>query len=344
MRQVLVGTTVALALVAFPVTSTVAAASQVAASPKVHTVTVGSNPTDVVLSGRQSRAYVLNDGSVSVLSLKTHRELAEPGTGFHDQTAIGLVRRGAAVYIGTFDLKVVKVLNTSTLKVTRSVRVGLGATAIVAAGNKTGQFAYVTQLSAGGSSGHVVVVRTSNARVVKRIKLGAGAQAAEATRSGHSVWVGSAVSGRIWVLSTRLQKVVRRITVRRSGPVMSIAFTPNGKRAWVSGLGGVSVVDVASGKLLAFVPITRIFPHAADLNAGPVALNKSGTAALVVNSTFPDNPARGTVAVLNTRTLRVTSRIRVGTEPIGLAIDGKHSKAYVTNFQDDTVSYFTTPK
>jgi DNA-binding beta-propeller fold protein YncE len=344
MRPGLVGTAVALALVAFPLTPTVAAASRAAASPRVHTVTVGSNPSDVVLSGRQSRAYVLNDGSVSVLSLKTHRELAEPGTGFHDQTAISLVRRGRAAYIGTFDLKVVKVLNTATLKVTRTVRVGPGATDIVAAGTSKGQFAYVTQLSAGGSSGRVVVVRTSNARVVKRIKLGAGAQTAAATRSGHSVWVGSAVSGRIWVLSTRLQRVVRRISVRRSGPVVSIAFTPDGKRAWVSGLGGVSVVNVASGKLRAFVPITRIFPHTANLNAGPIALNRSGTAALIVNSTFPDNPGRGTVAVLSTRTFRVMSRIRVGTEPIGLAIDGKRNTAYVTNFQDDTVSYFATPK
>ena len=189
MRQVLVGSAVALALVAFPVTSTVASASQVAAAPRVHTVTVGSNPTDVVLSQRQSRAYVLNDGSVSVLSLKTRRQLAEPGTGFHDQTAIGLVRKGRAAYIGTFDLNVLKVLNTSTLKVTRTVRVGPGATAIVAAGTGAGQFAYVTQLASGGSSGHVVVVRTSNARVVKKIKLGAGAQSAAATRSGHSVWV-----------------------------------------------------------------------------------------------------------------------------------------------------------
>ena len=112
----------------------------------------------------------------------------------------------------------------------------------------------------------------------------------------------------------------------------------------VSGLGGVSVVNVASGKLLAFVPISRIFPHATDLNAGPLALNSSGTAALVLNSTFPDNPASGTVAVINTRTLRVTSRIRVGTEPTGLAIDGKRITAYVTNFQDDTVSYFATLK
>ena len=344
MRQALVGAAAILVLVTLPVTSAVAAASQVAASPKVHTVTVGSNPSAVVLSDRQSRAYVLNDGSVSVLSLRTHRELAEPGTGFHDQTAIGLVRRGAAAYIGTFDLNVIKVLNTSTLKVTRTVRVGQGATDIVTAGNKTGQFAYVTQLSAQGASGQVAVVRTSNAKVVKKIKLAQGAQTAEATRSGRAVWVGSAVAGKIWVVNTRLQKVVRRISVSRSGPVVSIAFAPNGKRAWVSGLAGVSVIDVASGKLLAFVPILRIFPQSKGPNAGPIALNNSGTAALVVNSTFPDNPERGTVAVLNTRTLRVMSQIRVGTEPIGMAIDRKHNTTYVTNFQDDTVSYFTTPK
>jgi hypothetical protein len=42
--------------------------------------------------------------------------------------------------------------------------------------------------------------------------------------------------------------------------------------------------------------------------------------------------------------LWVMSRIRVGTEPTGLAIDGKRNTAYVTNFQDDTVAYFATPK
>src|SRR6202034_3943954 len=72
--------------------------------PPVKTIAVGSNPIDVVLSQRQSRAYVANDGSVSVLSLTTHRQLAEVGTGFHDQTALGLVRNGTRAYIGTFDL------------------------------------------------------------------------------------------------------------------------------------------------------------------------------------------------------------------------------------------------
>jgi DNA-binding beta-propeller fold protein YncE len=68
-----------------------------------------------------------------------------------------------------------KVLNTTTLKVTDKVRVGMGATAIVAARTKAGQFAYVTLLSGEGASGRLVVVRASDAAVVKRIRLPAGA-------------------------------------------------------------------------------------------------------------------------------------------------------------------------
>jgi DNA-binding beta-propeller fold protein YncE len=343
-KRIVLSVAAALAAVAVPMTSAVAAASPAAAGPRVRTVMVGSNPGDIAVSGRQSRAYVLNDGSVSVLSLRTHRELAEPGTGFHDQTAIGLVRNGTRAYIGTFALNVMKVLNTNTLKVTARVRVGMGVTAIVAARTKSGQFAYVTRFTSGGSVGRVAVVRASDAKVVKTIKLPAGAGTAGTTPSSGSVWVGSVNSGKIWVISTRQQKLVRTISVTHSGPVQSIAFTPNGGQAWVAGLGGVSVVNVKSGKLLAFVPITRIFPHTANLNAGPIALNDSGTAALVVNSTFPDNPGRGAVAVLSTRTLRVRARIQVGTEPIGMAIDRIHNITYVTNFQDDTVSFFTTPK
>jgi DNA-binding beta-propeller fold protein YncE len=104
------------------------------------------------------------------------------------------------------------------------------------------------------------------------------------------------------------------------------------------------VVDVATGKLLAFIPMTRLFPGAAAPNAGPIALNNNGSLGLVVNSTFPDNRGIGSVAVLNTRTLKVQSSIRLGTEPTAMAIDRKRNITYVTNYEDDTVSYFATPK
>jgi DNA-binding beta-propeller fold protein YncE len=181
MKRYLAGVVVAVAMIGSQAMSAppgLAAAGAQPRSPKVHTITVGSNPTAVAVSRAQTRGYVLNDGSVSVLNLITHRQVAEPKTGFHDQTAIGLVHSGRRAYIGTFDLSVMKVLDTKTLKITRRVRVGKGATAIVSARTHAGQFAYVAMFTAGGSDGRVAVVRTSNATVLKTIKLPAGGQSA----------------------------------------------------------------------------------------------------------------------------------------------------------------------
>jgi DNA-binding beta-propeller fold protein YncE len=156
--------------------------------------------------------------------------------------------------------------------------------------------------------------------------------------------VGSAVSGNVWVISTATQRIVRTIPVTKTGPVSSIAFVPGGTRAWVFGIGGMSLVNAATGQVLTFIPVTSIFPADKAPDAGPVALTGSGQYALAVDSTFPDSPARGTVAVISTRTLKVVYRVRVGTEPTGLAIDYQRQTAYVTNYKDDTVSYFKVPR
>lgn len=336
-----IGISVAIAAAALPATSATAAQQR---KPAVHTITVGSNPIDIVVSARRSKGYVANDGSVSVLSLAAHKQLAEVGTGFHDQTALGLVRCDTQAYITTFDLNVVKVLSTRSLKVTKTIKVGAGATDVVAARTRAGEDAYVTLLQSEGTVGAAAVVQTSSGKVIKTIKLPAGAQTATTTPDNKHVWVGSVESGVVWVISTATQKIARRIPVTKSGPVSSIAFNPRGTRAWVFGLGGMSVVNVATGKVLSFIPVTTIFPASAAPNAGPVALTRSGRYALAVDSTVPDNPARGTVAVISTRTLKVVSSVRVGTEPIGLAIDYRRQTAYVTNYEDDTVSYFKIPR
>jgi YVTN family beta-propeller protein len=132
--------------------------------------------------------------------------------------------------------------------------------------------------------------------------------------------------------------VVKHITLPR-GPQAAQA-TPGGQAIWDGSAfsGQIWVVNARHQKVS-----RTIFPRAAP-NAGPIALTNSRTSALVVNSTFPQQPERGTVAVLNTHTRRVTSRIEVGDEPTGMAVDRKNNTTYVTNYQDDTVSYFRTPR
>jgi hypothetical protein len=131
-------------------------------------------------------------------------------------------------------------------------------------------------------------------------------------------------------------RIVRTVRVTRSGPVSSVAFTRHGTRAWVSGLGGVSVVNVRTGKVLKFISTPTLFPHARNLNLGPLALNASGTQAYVVNSTFPDEPARGSLRVIATRGYRLGTEVSTGIEPVDVTVG--RGTVYVANYGSRSVS------
>ena len=238
MKRSLLATAVVLLAAAVPVAATVPAVAAAPASPQartVRTVTVGSNPIDIAISARNSRAYVLNDGSVSVLSTVTNRELAEVGTGHHDQTAIGLGRNGTRAYIGTFDQAFLKVFNTCDAQGhEQSARSGSAPPPSPPRIRRRGQFAYVALLSIKRVA---IVTAPAITERVKRVKLPAAPQSANASPNGKQV-LGSAAptAPQVWVLSTASQKVTRKISVPNSGPaVTSVAFSPNGKQVWVYG-------------------------------------------------------------------------------------------------------------
>ena len=221
------------------------------------------------MSQNRSETYVLEDGSLSVVSLLTKRRVADigttPGPFPVDQTAIGLVRNNTRAYIGLFPREKMKVFDTETRKVTRVVNIGLGATAVTAAVADGVQYAFISLLT----DQSLAVVRTSDNVVVKHVPLPRGPMTVQKTPSGRSVWAGSSFSGMIWVVNTSTMQMTRKFAVKDAGPVQSIAFSNNGKRAFVMGLGGLQIVEVSTGKELAFVPMPRLFPGVADLNAGP---------------------------------------------------------------------------
>jgi DNA-binding beta-propeller fold protein YncE len=125
--------------------------------------------------------------------------------------------------------------------------------------------------------------------------------------------------------------------------VQGIAFAPRGRIAWVSGLGGVTQVNVRTGKPMTFVPAPYLFPRTQSLNISDIAVADGGRVVLVVNSTFPDNPGQGAVAVPGAKNLHLRRDVPVGTEPESLAVDVRRNTTYVPNYVDDTVSYFPTP-
>ena len=322
----------ALSAVALPATAVAAAAP---------TIGVGSNPNAVVVSANQNRAYVANDGSVSVVNTNTHTQLSETSTTVnHGQTAIGLFRSGTKVYIGDFALKTMVVFNPNTLAVRAGIRIGMGATDMTGASNGT---AYISEFGKGGAVGRIVMVNTSTDTRTKTITLKAGVASVTTTPDNKFVWAGSVNSGQIWVVNTKTNTIVRRLNASKSGPIGGIALSPDGTQAWVSGVAGVSVINRSTGKLVKFIPVLTVFPNDPAPQSTDILFNSSGTQALVLDSTDPGNPAAGSVSAINASTFQVTSAATLGTEPTAMAINPATNEVFATNYQDDTLSYFTAP-
>lgn len=337
-RRLAAAAVVAAAVTAGFVSAPTAGASPVSTPPPTSTIDVGSNPYDVAVSQSLGKAFVVNDGAVSVLSLLTHRKIAEFSTGgYQGQNAVALVRGNRQGYIANYETSTVAVFDTETHKVVRQIPIGGGAVDVVKANTPRGQRAYLSVLK----REQIVGVQTSTGKVVQRIKLPAGASTLSARPGGKTIWAGSVEQGKVWVVNTTTGKISRTINVDRSGPITSVAFAPGAKRAWVAGLGGVSVVDTRTGKTKKFLTVNKLFT--APPNMGAVAISGSGRYAFVQDSTAPDRPDRGVITIINTRTYKVVWRIRTGVQPWAIALDTRRDVAYVPNYLDDTVTIFAVP-
>jgi DNA-binding beta-propeller fold protein YncE len=218
------------------------ASSAGAAPPPVSTIPVLNGPAAIAISPTRAEAYVADAGGVSVIDLQTNTVTSSTGTGVGvQQTAIGSFRRGTKVYVGDFGLNTMVAFNAATTAVTPDIPVGFGVTTIAHA--RQG-FALLGLSQRAGTRGRIKVVDTATDAVVAAVTLkGAGVQCAARAPGTGNVWAGSTQNGRIWVFNSRRNKIVRRLMARRAGPVQGIAFTPNGRRAWVFGLGGISVIS-----------------------------------------------------------------------------------------------------
>ena len=322
-------------------TAMVAPAANAAPAPRPHApvvkqIPVRTNPYQVAVSRRLQEAFVVNRGSVSVVRVGSGRTVATIPSGHGEQqVAIALGSGGSRAYVGAPDSPYLSVVDTAHRTVVdNNVLVGNGTVAIATARTSAGPRAYLAQLD----ESRLGVLNTRTKQITDYIALPHGPQTVTAASGGRALWVGSSYSGRIWVVRASDNKIVRTVRVTKSGPVSSVAFTRHGTRAWVSGLGGVSVLNARTGKVLKFMSTPTLFPHARNLNLGPLALNPRGTTAYVVNSTFPDEPARGSLRVISTRGYRLGTEVSTGIEPVDVTVGPRRNTVYVANYGSGSVS------
>ena len=124
-----------------------------------------------------------------------------------------------------------------------------------------------------------------------------------------------------------------------------VAWAPDGRRAWVSGggQGVLHVLDVANGQLT----------EAATVAAGPFpagvayASTPTGDRLYVANNLASPggaNPPGRTVTVMDPQTNTITKTIDLGAalQPLGVAVDRRGAKVYVTNWVGRSVSVIDT--
>ena len=154
------------------------------------------------------------------------------------------------------------------------------------------------------------------------------------TQAQTRAYVANTNADQVSVIDAQNNTVVASISVGRRPS--HIAFTPNGRFAYVTNNGNpsdhvpdsVSVIDTATSSVLTTITVGD--------GASGVATRPDGKLVYVTNY------GSGTVSVIDARTNRVVKTIRVGSAPDSVAVAPNGKFAYVSNLGADTISVIDT--
>lgn len=147
--------------------------------------------------------------------------------------------------------------------------------------------------------------------------------------AARNAYVGQTFAGGVSVIDTG--RIAVATTVPVANNLRGIAITPDGSRAYVSGVATdtVYVLDTRSNTVAGTIPVE---------NPGAIAITPDGRRAYVTRATLP-----GSVAVIDTQANAVVgAAITVGTSPTAIAITPDGNRAYVTNYSSKNVSVIDT--
>jgi YVTN family beta-propeller protein len=148
------------------------------------------------------------------------------------------------------------------------------------------------------------------------------------TPDGSEVWVADSGPqtnsrlGDVEVISTSKDSVVAHLNP--FGNPSDLAFSPHGTQAFVTTSAGLFVYDVATLKLVAFVPGLG--------SPNWVTVSPNGSYLYVTETEL------GRLATISTASYRVVQTTQVGEDPWQAAVSSDGSKVYVANPDSDTIS------
>ena len=207
-----------------PVSVTVANAPQT-------TITVGTSPVDVAVTGVSgSRAYVSNyyDNTVSVIDTNTNTVIKTISVGASPYN-LAASPDGTRVYVANVNANTVSVIDTNTNTVADTITLHAVSRVWDVAVSPDGSRVYVT-----GSGGTVSVINTTTHAVSGPYAAGPAATGIAVSPDGTRLYVATELwNSNIMVMDTATMTVIGTVFVGYLNYPIDGAFTPDGKRLYM---------------------------------------------------------------------------------------------------------------
>lgn len=199
--------------------------------------------------------------------------------------------------------------------------VGASATAPVSAAEAFRDLLYVT------AQDKLLVLDPISLRIVKTVNVGGSLAGAVSTVGGRLLYVANSGRQAVMVIDTATSEVIDLVHVGIN-PVGPMVLAPDERTMWVVSEEAVSVIGVASQKVLASVPLDN--GVSSGLAFAPVGPSWRA---------YVSNPKDNTVIVIDAQTYAVVARIPVGKAPWRGVVYSKHTgKVYVANTGSQNLS------
>jgi YVTN family beta-propeller protein len=288
-------------------------------------VPAGPDPHEIVASPDGKMAYISNYGgsdsplnTISVVDLVARRALPPINLGaLH--SAHGLAFAGGKLYFTAETNKVVGRYDPATQMVDLVLGTGQDRTHMMAVNESLDRI-----VTSNVSSGTISIIEQLFARTdrfgpppagqrktwhVTNVPAGRGAEGFDLSPEGKEIWAANAQDATVTIIDAASKRVTQTLPISVKG-ANRLKFTPDGKRALISGLGAgedsnLVVLDAGTGK--------EVKGFNLGGSAAGILIVPDGSRAYVAVS------GKDKVAVVDLKNLEVTGYVSTGRQPDGLA-------------------------
>lgn len=283
-----------------------------------------SGSSSIGIDTRTGHAFVSNGPNISMLDTRTGAILHTSNTG--NAVAIGVDERISRVFAVTAG-DILSVLDSHSGSIVHLHAAKLGKTA----GNATGEItidSHTNRILIPDATNHVSVIDALTGKILHTVAVGKNPISMAVDEATGHAFVCNNGSDSVSMLDASSGHVLH--TTHTSTPALVTVDQQTSRAFVLNGDGGVTVLNTQTGTVAHALP------------SGTIGLAVAAAVDQHKSRVFVTDSLGNKVSVIDGSTGRLLRMIPVGNSPDQLAIDEQTGRAFIVNYQDNTVSVVNT--